>query len=255
MLPVGYPRVDELLNRLLPQLQTSLGQNLIGVYLYGSLVSGGYDDALSDVDLLTVLEHDLTEAELKALGIIHARIVAALPSWDNRVEMAYLSRRALNTFKTASSMIGVISPGEPLHFRQAGIEWLMNWYQVREGNVTLLGPPPTTLIPPISFEEYRNGVRNYLLRWQGYVPEADSHHGSLAYDVLTMCRGLYTVKQGEILSKTKAAARAKVDFPEWAWLIEQALSWRSRMHEYGVFLHLPISEVALFVQFVLGQLS
>lgn len=251
----GYPRVDELLNRLLPQLQSCLSQNLIGVYLYGSLVSGDYDDTLSDVDLLAALEHDLTGVELELLRVMHAEIVTALPAWDNRIEVAYLSRRALSTFKTERSIIGIISPGEPLHFRQAGIEWLMNWYRVREGNIPLLGPPPATLIPPISVEEYRNGVRNYLLRWHDYAPDADAHHGSLAYDVLTLCRGYYTVEKYEVLSKNKAAARAKVDFPEWAWLIDQALGWRSRMHEYNLFPRLPISEVSRFVRFMLDQLS
>jgi hypothetical protein len=35
-----------------------------------------------------------------------------------------------------------ISPGEPIHRIQAGMDWLVNWYLVRTGGVTLLGPPP-----------------------------------------------------------------------------------------------------------------
>jgi hypothetical protein len=255
MQPTDFPRVNALLDWLLPALQKTLNDNLGGVYLHGSLVTGDYDDALSDIDLVTVLERDPTEADLDPLHALHTDLVARFPHWQNRIEVAYISRRALDTFKTQASPIGRISSGETLHRVQAGIEWLMNWYRVRENGLTLLGPPPSTLIPPITHAEYVECVRNYLLGWQGYAPAADAHHGSLAYDVLTLCRGLHTLQTGEAVSKIKAAAWAKVTFPAWAGLIDQALVWRSRMHEYRVYADLPVEDVARFVSFVLDQVT
>jgi hypothetical protein len=57
------------------------------------------------------------------------------------------------------------------------------------------------------------------------------------------------------VSKIQAADWAKVAFPEWAGLIEQALVWRSRMHEYGVYPQLPVREVARFVAFGVEQIE
>jgi hypothetical protein len=251
----GYPRVDDLLQRLLPQMQAALGANLVGLYLYGSVVSGDYDDALSDVDLLAALEHDLTEAELEALRVMHAGLVAALPHWDNRVEVAYLSRRALHTFRAERAAIGIISPGEPLHFREAGLDWLMNWYLVREGGLTLYGPPPQSIIPPISKAEFLWAVRDQTLAWRDYIHETSPHHGSQAYAILTMCRGLYTLEHEEYTSKIKAAAWAQTALPAWADLIRQALYWRQHMHQYTGIPQPPLSETARFVQFVTGRVA
>ena len=42
-----------------------------------------------------------------------------------------------------------------------------------------------------------------------------------------MCRGLYTCRTGERISKRKAAAWAAREWPRWADLIEAALAWRA----------------------------
>ena len=251
----AYPHVNNLLYYLLPQLQRLKGNELIGLYLYGSVVGGDYDDALSDVDLLAVLEHDVTEVELEHLGAIHRASVTAFPRWENRVEVAYVSQRALRTFKTSDSTIGIISPGEALHRKQAGIDWLINWYPVQEVGVNVFGPPPTTLIAPITRAEYLQSVRHYLLRWRDYRLETNPHHGSLAYLVLTLCRGLCTLENGELVSKIKAAAWAKATMQEWSALIEQALLWRSKMHEYGKLFSIPSDDIVRFVDAALDRVA
>jgi len=51
-------------------------------------------------------------------------------------------------------ILAVISPGEPFHFKESDPGWLMNWYMVQEQGRTLFGPDPTTLIDPISKQEF-----------------------------------------------------------------------------------------------------
>src|SRR5260221_6440812 len=142
MHPTNYPHVNTLLESILFQMQTILGEKLVGLYLYGSLVTGDFDDASSDIDLLAVTSTDIDEAEFSALKSMHGGIVTNHPEWDNRLEIAYLSLDALKTFKTRTSKIAIISPGEPFHIKEAGIDWLMNWYMLREICVTLFGPSP-----------------------------------------------------------------------------------------------------------------
>jgi predicted nucleotidyltransferase len=51
-----YADIDQLLVKLLANLQQILDNKLIGLYLYGSLVTGDFDTNRSDIDLLAVLE-------------------------------------------------------------------------------------------------------------------------------------------------------------------------------------------------------
>src|SRR5262245_56771673 len=150
MQPTTYPHVNELIDILLKQMKTILGQKLVGFYLTGSLVTGDYDDDCSDVDLLAAISSELDDTEFNALKKMHDDIVLNNKRWDDRFEIAYVSLRGLKTFKTESSNIGIISPGEPFHIIEADRLWLPNWYMVREKGRTLFGPTPTDIIAPIS---------------------------------------------------------------------------------------------------------
>ncbi len=46
--------------------------------------------------------------------------------------------------------------------------------------------------------------------------------------MLTACRGLYTVREGEQASKIAAARWAAGRYPDWSEVIRDALEWRQR---------------------------
>ena len=157
--PTPYPTINTLLAQLRTGIQASLGTELIGLYLYGSLVTGDFDATSSDIDLLAATASDIDQEEFEALHTMQHDFVLKNKEWEGRIEIAYLSITALRTFKSHTSKIAIISPGESFHIKEVGIDWLMNWYVVREKGVTLLGPSPTTLIEPISKEEYIHAVQ------------------------------------------------------------------------------------------------
>jgi predicted nucleotidyltransferase len=246
MEPTNDAYINLLLADLLARLQRTLSDKFVGLYLHGSLVTGDFDAHLSDIDLLAALSDDLTGVDLEALRQMHGDFVAQYPQWDDRIEVAYLSLKALRTFKTQRSRIGIISPGEPLHFVEAGIDWLMNWYMVQEKGVTLLGPEPETIIDPISRDEFIEAIRQHVSGWNEYV-EHGQHRGFQAYTILTMCRGLYTLSHGEQVSKIKAAEWAMGYVPEWAGLIQKALEWRQDILQSGVIDDAALPETKRFV--------
>lgn len=52
-----------------------------------------------------------------------------------------------------------------------------------------------------------------------------------AFAILTMCRALYTLEYGQIVSKLVAASWARTSLaPPWPSLIERALRWRHDDH-------------------------
>jgi predicted nucleotidyltransferase len=240
-----------LLIMLLPRLQAVLGSKLVGVYLFGSLVMGDFDD-ISDIDLLVALTDDLTDAEFAALDALHRELVAAYPDWDDRIELLYLSVAGLQSFKTQRSPIAVISPGEPFHRTDAGADWLLNWYIVREKGVTLIGAPPQTIIPPISRAEYVQNVRDYVAT-KREIDDSTTRPGQ-AYVILTLCRALYTVTYGEPLSKRKAAAWAAEQLPEWAATIHNALLWREQWKDKNVDPTATLENTRRFAQFMSAKI-
>jgi hypothetical protein len=243
-----YPEIDTLLDELLSHIRQVLQHKLIGLYLYGSLVTGDFDDVNSDFDLLAVIASDLTAEEFTRLDALHHAFVAAHPAWQDRVEIAYLSQQALKTFRTQVSPIAIISPGEPFHFKEAGKDWLINWWAVRKQGATLYGRPVQDVIEPITDEEFQRAVREQVGEWRTYIYEM-TRRKSQAYAILTMCRALHAYVNGEQVSKQQAAAWAAAYFPEWEPLIREAWSWRVAPSDEGVDHAATFAETVRFVHF------
>ncbi len=221
----AFPEVNDLLAELLSGMQDVLGAQQVGLYLYGSLVTGDFDMQLSDIDLLAVTTGALDEKSFDELNRMHDDLVTRRPHWNNRLEIAYVAREAMAVFKTERRQIAVISPGKPFHFIEAGIDWLMNWYMVREKGVTLFGPSPRTIIPPISNQEFVRAVADHARAAREWVGKM-RRRAAQAYVILTLCRALYTCTHGEQVSKERAARWAQGAMPEWADAIARAIEWR-----------------------------
>jgi predicted nucleotidyltransferase len=218
--------VDELLDTLVSGIQAALGDDLVGVYLYGSYVSGGFDPGVSDLDLVAVTAREADQIDRAALERVHDEFVSQNPEWSERLEVVYVGRAALRSFRTSDSRLAVISPGEPFHLREDPVvEWLQNWYLIREAGVVLFGPPAASLVPPISLSEFVAAAARYAqqISRQSLVGATP---GARAYAVLTICRALRTVETRTHGSKQEGADWARERMPEWAWLIDAALRCR-----------------------------
>jgi hypothetical protein len=250
----AYADVNDMLDYLRSGLQAALKEKLVGVYLYGSLVWGDFDRASSDIDLVVATASDIDAQEFSSLDAMQHGFVDAYPYWDRRLEIAYVSTATLQTFKSRASTIAVISPGEPFHFKQTDPGWLMNWYMVQEQGRVLFGPAPTTLIDPISPQEFIQTVKRHAVRWSEWIN--DSHNRpSQAYAILTMCRALYTCTHGVQVSKRKAAEWAAQQLPEWSGLIGNALEWRSAWRDDDVDHAATFPETVRFVQFMIERIK
>lgn len=224
--PTPYADVNQLLDVLRAEMQAVLGESLIGLYLYGSLVWGDFDPVVSDIDLLAAMSVAIDSETALALQALHGSIARRFPTWDDRIEVQYASLEGLRTFKTQASTMANISPGEPFHLIQADIAWQINWYFVRDYGVVLFGPPPSTIIAPISTAEFIASTVNNVIRWREYALDPNDTRGHQAYVILTLCRALHTHVTGLQVSKLRAARWAAAQLPEWAAVIENALLWR-----------------------------
>src|SRR5579859_6978441 len=146
---------DTLLEALGSSIRTALAGDLFGIYLYGSYVSGGFDPGVSDIDVVVVTSTEVDRLDLAVLERIHADLVERYPEWTDRLEIVYIGRATLQSFRSSPGRLAVVSPGEPFHLRPERVaEWLQNWYLVRETGVTLYGPPPDAVVPPVAWTEF-----------------------------------------------------------------------------------------------------
>ncbi len=258
MYSTGNPDINDLLQLLLARLQDTFGQKFVGVYLYGSLISGDFDQQCSDIDLLAVTATNLNQQELEILKRMHDDLVLQYPAWADRIEVAYLSGEALKTFRSQISRMAIISPGESFHAKDAGKDWLMNWYLVREKGITLFGPSPKELIPLISKAEFIQAVQEFHAGgWRGWINESKMMGARKfqAYAILTLCRALYAHTNGEQASKKQAALWAANQFPQWASSINNTLVWRAQWRDESVDHKATLPETLALIDFLIGQIG
>lgn len=225
--------VDALLEVIVSSIRGVLGDDLLGIYVYGSYVSGGFDPGVSDLDLVAVTSPEVVRIDLGGLEQVHQDIVRRDPEWSDRIEIVYIGRAALRSFRTSPGPLAVVSPGEPFHLRDdRPLDWLQNWYLIREAGVALYGPAADAVVPPITRTEFVEAAVRYAAE-SSSRSFAEASPGSIAYAVLTMCRAHRTVQTLLPCSKQEAATWTRERMPEWAWLIDAALRCRLSRGTHG----------------------
>ena len=223
--------VSDILAALVPTVQEILGENLVGVYLRGSLATGDFIET-SDIDFLVATERPVSDVEAEALIELHARLAALPNKYADRLEGAYIDRKSLKRFEPGQRFL-TVECETPLRWKAHETSWLIERCGLRESGIALLGPDPRSLIDPISAEELRDAARQRVREWATWA--ADPHdpewlppRSHQAYVVETMCRALYTLALGELVSKRKAASWAGSTLPgAWRALVEKAIAMRA----------------------------
>jgi predicted nucleotidyltransferase len=218
------PEVEEVLRRLTGDVERHLGESLIGLYLYGSLLTGDFDADRSDVDVLALLSEDVSEQTTERLREMHANLVRDHPAWNDRIEVDYVSVEALTSFRTRPRLMARVSPGEPLHLVEANRHYVLNWYLARSGHA-LTGPPAPQVIPDITRQDFLDVVVAHARSWKDWVT-AMQGPGAQAYAVLTLCRARYSALHETQVSKKQAALATAPALPRWSDLIDWALRTR-----------------------------
>jgi hypothetical protein len=231
--------VNTLLRVLQDEVTRLLGPALVGLYLEGSLALGDLT-AGSDVDVVVATAGELADETRAALRAMHERLNTSGMRWADQLEMVYLPLAALRRHDPAHATHPYLGrgPGERLRVITLSTDWVAHRVIVRERGIILAGPAPATLIDPISMDELRSALVEMLRLWWAPMAEERAGEGAAAdflwqrghqsLAVLTMCRLLYTLRTGEMISKSAAAdwGQANLD-PNWSELIERADAWRT----------------------------
>jgi predicted nucleotidyltransferase len=229
-----YPELREVLHAFVDEITAELRENLVGVYLVGSLATGDFD-ADSDVDFLVVTKTELTKANMERLQDIQTKIHAIDCYPARHLEGSYISLRDLNDWEAVGVKElfyfdnGSTTPERSTHDNQWHVRWIL-----RERGITLVGKSPTAIIRPIPLSEMLAEVRSTMYKVaEVFQAEMDRPLGfcnsrfGQSFFVLSACRMMHSLHTGTVQSKKagKEWARDVVD-PKWIPLLEQA--WQER---------------------------
>jgi hypothetical protein len=244
-------QVLAVLTDLTAALPILLDENLVGIYLYGSLTQGAFNTERSDVDCIVVIQHELTDGQFTQLDHWLTGAAARSP-WVARLQISFLVRETIlidtpggNCLYQFGRLTRVGSDGNPII-----------WLNVLGSRAVLLGPPAESFVPPITFEI----LSKALAREVGYLREEVIEKPASewrdvptyrAYAVLTLCRILYSHAHGTVVSKPRAAEWALRVLPEtWHEVIKQALAGNVDQMSTGI----DMPSIARFIEFADTQL-
>lgn len=209
-------------------MQAALGENFFGMYLYGSLASGDFDEHSSDIDFVVVTREEIADAIIPKLRALHKEIAKSGLKWANKLEGSYIPRDALRCYNPNDPPRPQYNEGE-FFIAPHGSDWIIQRYILREHGVIVAGPPIKPQIDAVTPNELRGAVAEILLGWWSThilaQPTELLRDGYQPFAVLTMCRALYCFEQGAIVSKPFAARWAMEHLDaRWKALIGRALT-------------------------------
>lgn len=262
-----YPELRDVLNVFVEEISAELRENLVGIYLVGSIATGDFD-LDSDVDFLVVTNTELTEENMEPIQNIQIKIhdIDCYPA--KHLEGSYISIADLNDWSAVGQ--------KKLHYFDNGStsyelsthdnQWHVRWI-LRECGITLVGQTPREILQPIPLDEmFREIKKTMLLVMKLFEDEMDrplsffnSRFGQ-PFAVLTYCRMLHTLHTGTVQSK-KAGAKWAKEFvePKWVNLIDQA--WNERegvrfMEKIGQRAELTaLNETLEFIKYAVAQID
>ncbi len=230
-----FRHIATLLDHLGSQLQAELGRNVLGLYVYGSLTQNAFDARRSDVDCVAVVRRRLSRVVASRLRTSLRRL-SARHSWMRRLQLTILIQRELLQFNgdgwlyQFGRLSRTGSDGNPII-----------WANILESGQVVFGASPHTFVPPITPGLMRAALEREIgyLRIELVTKRTSVWRGRTVYRryaALTACRILYTLENGRVVPKHKAAAWALRRLP----FVHRAIVRRAIAGPHGTRL-LPLS--------------
>lgn len=248
-----HAEVNELITGARLSLRSVLGDKLLGLYLFGSAATGNFYEGVSDVDLFALLSSKINDQEFLQLDNMHTSLISNYPAWEGRFEIAYASEDALSKFPDESHSIAVLSPGEPFHIKELGLDWAINWHVLGQQGVTIYGSPAEEVFSFISNSDFIEVVRAQVIEWVDWLPHTKDSAKYQAYAVLTLCRALYVITKGKQPSKQVAGEWVRVKYPVWSDLISWAFKTRLESEDDVNDPSSSYPQVEKFITFVASE--
>jgi hypothetical protein len=251
--PTTFAEINTVLNGFQVNIARLLKRNFLGMYVVGSLALGDFNPQHSDIDFIVVTHKDIGDDLFHGLKEMHTHFDASDSPWAAKVEAVYVPQDALRSDVQNNEQYPQIEKGTPLFKTVIESGWVFQCHTLREDGLVVSGPDPRMLLEPIDPEAMRPAVRAiaglWLEQaqrdpdWLAWVRQRDAQ----AFVILTLCRMLYSLTTGDVVSKPAAARWAQVELGQpWTTLVASSLT---RQHETGEISQRELNNTIAFVQY------
>jgi predicted nucleotidyltransferase len=186
---------------------------LVGIYLYGSLVTGDFSPSCSDIDVVVMVEREPDEAAISELRTLHEALAGAGGVAD-RLHCLYVptDSPSYDPYRLHAYWYGTRMTQWQLK--------VMTQAELASVGVAFHGPWPPPGVTPVPvadiqaavYEELRDYWRRTARRWKPWLRDSWI---DLGLTVLPRISAVLT--SGELITKTEAISRL-ADFGVPAWL-------------------------------------
>jgi len=227
-------RLDNLLTAYNASVRELFADDLIGIYITGSIALGEFIESKSDADFTVLLKSPLDIEKLKRLKIIHKEISSAyrkIPLESQYITLENIRRNDADTQPFYSYHDNKISLGK--HNAHA-----VTWFTLKNHGVAVTGIPVSELNITASADDIKTFVKgNVNSYWKGWLDEVRKPFSRKRLYALTergvewcvcgLARMYFTMAEGDITSKGKAAEYGLTRLPEFVHkILNEALRLR-----------------------------
>lgn len=146
MRPTPYPDINEVVAYFHARIGEILNDQMVGMYIVGSLALGDFDPHHSDIDLIVVTETLIESDVLDRIRALHSEFAASDSAWAKRVEAVYPTAKALIGSPSRDESYPQIERDTALFAAPLEDGWVFQCYTLREHGLVVAGPEPHTLV-------------------------------------------------------------------------------------------------------------
>jgi len=256
-------RYDALINNIIENYKTILNDNLVGIYLHGSYVMGGFNPNISDIDFLVVLEEDIDDSVKK--NLINVLLENDKYSPAKGLEMSIMKvSDTLSPSKPTPFVLHYSNYHKPKYIKEPDYicsgeddpDLLAHLTIIKSRGICVHGTPIKNVFGFVPIQYYLDAIMYDIDDARNGID--DLHE----YYVLNLCRSLYYLKEGAISSKAEGGEWAKNNLPyRFMNLIQEALNkysgndyiWNINNHHTNEFLNYMFNEIDKLLLSVMGD--
>lgn len=251
--------LDEFIMNSKNILKENLGfsfDNLIGIYLHGSLAMGCYNEKKSDIDLLVVVKNDISrEVKRRYMDMVVALNQKA-PS--KGIELSIVKEAVCKPF--------VYPTPFELHFSAAHLNWYLSdpedYIEKMNGTdkdlaahvtilyhrgMTLYGKEIKSVFSEVSSEDYMDSI------WYDVENAKEDIVDDTMYVTLNLCRVLAYKKERLILSKQEGGEWALQHLPDSQY--KKMILFALEEYKTGNAMSITKADAVRFAEYMLKRIS
>jgi streptomycin 3"-adenylyltransferase len=246
--------VRQILDEIVNSYQAVLHENLLGIYLHGSLAMGCFNPYSSDIDFIVIVKHNPDFGNMRKLIDVLLKLSVNGPK--KGFEMSVLLEDDAKNFKYPTNFVLHYSEThKDRYIKQSDYicggfgdpDLAAHIMVLRERGICLIGKPIAEVFQVIPKKYYIESIMNDI---------SSSKEGILnnpIYYILNLCRVFCFLKDGKICSKKEGGEWALINLPvQYTDIVQSALKEYS---DINYIIKIKDTRLIDFADFMLKEIK